>query len=242
MKKVILLLSILLSVAGSFSAAAQSQFSGWVASFNTFKTGKRTSLHTDIQWRSTHEITHTQTLLVRAGLNVSLRKDLTATAGYAFISNRRTVSGITEYVPEHRAWEQLLYTHKLGAVFVSHRFRVEQRFLAKRKVTDNTLQPDGTAYANRFRYFIRNILPLKQQPVFREGWFAALQNEVFLNFGNTATVNGKTFDQNRLYVAFGYRVHPSFDIEAGYLNQYINGSGSSFTNNHAAQVAGYLRL
>lgn len=222
--------------------AAQSQFSGWLASFNTIKTGKRTSIHNDIQWRSTDHIRHTQTLLLRAGLNVSLQKNLTVTAGYAYISNRRSAGTATGYIPEHRIWEQLLYTHKLKSVSVSHRFRIEQRFLTKTRTEGLELVRDGSAYASRFRYFIRNILPFQPQPTFKKGWFGALQNEVFLNFGNKSTVNGKTFDQNRFYLALGYRLHPAFDIEAGYMNQYVNGSGSSFTNNHVAQVAGYLRL
>ena len=69
-----------------------------------------------------------------------------------------------------------------------------------------------------------------------------MQNEVFVNIGNTANVNGKFFDQNRLYLAMGYRLCTSFDLEAGYLNQYISGRNSAFTNNHVLQVAGYLRL
>ena len=96
-------------------------------------------------------------------------------------------------------------------------------------------------YANRFRYFIRNILPLNAEPGFSKGMFAALQNEVFLNFGNKENVNGKTFDQNRLYMAVGYRFSKSFDLEAGYMNQYINGRNND-VNNHIAQIATYIRL
>ncbi len=88
---------------------AQSQFSGWLASFNTFKTGKKTSIHADIQWRSSDELKHTQTLLLRSGLNFHVSKKITATAGYAFIHNRRVISGISGYAPEHRIWEQLVY-------------------------------------------------------------------------------------------------------------------------------------
>ncbi|MBN8428426.1 MAG: DUF2490 domain-containing protein [Xanthomonadales bacterium] len=63
-----------------------------------------------------------------------------------------------------------------------------------------------------------------------------------LNFGNTSNVNGKFFDQNRLYLAMGYRLSTKADLEVGYMNQYINGKGTSFTNNHIVQLATYLRL
>src|SRR5436190_5725761 len=118
MKKICL--SLLIPVFSSlfFTLSAQSQFSGWLASFNTFKTGKKTSIHTDVQWRSSDELKHTQTLLLRPGLNFHVTKKLTATVGYAFIHSRRVVSGVSGYGPEHRIWEQLLYNHKLKNILV----------------------------------------------------------------------------------------------------------------------------
>ena len=242
MKKISLPIFSLI-IASAFSGlSAQSTFNGWLASFNTFKTGKKTSIHTDIQLRSTDEIKQVQSILIRPGLNVRLNKHVTVTAGYAFISSKRTSGTATAFMPEHRIWEQLLITHKLKRVAVSHRFRLEQRFLAKSVVVNDELERDGSAYANRFRYFIRGLIPFTNEPVFKKGCFAALQNEVFMNFGNTSTVNNEKFDQNRLYVALGYRLHPSFDLETGYLNQYVNGRNKSFSNNHIVQIAGYLRL
>lgn len=235
---------ILFAAAHSFFQAvnAQNQFTGWVASFNTIKTGKQTSLHTDIQLRSTNGWEQIQTILVRPGINFHVNKKTILTAGYAFISNRRTINNISDLVPEHRIWEQLLYNHKWKNIFISHRFRLEQRFMSKVIVVNNELESDGTAYANRFRYFIRNIIPFKKEKIFSNGLFAAFQNEVFVNIGNTANVNGEFFDQNRLYLATGYRINTKTDLEIGYMNQYVNGRGRQFTNNHILQLAGYLRL
>lgn len=224
------------------SLHAQSQFSAWLASFNTFKTGKKTSIHADLQFRSSDEWIHTQSLLIRSGLNVHLNKHFTVTAGYAYISNRRVMNEINGYVPEHRIWEQLFFSHRIKNITASHRLRLEQRFIAKTFVQEHELKCDGYVYANRLRYFFRNTIPFKQQVIFAKGMFAALQNEVFVNIGNTANVNGKFFDQNRLYLAMGYRLSPVFDLEAGYLNQYINGRNNAFANNHVLQAAGYLRL
>lgn len=238
MKNVLLLAVVVLFTK---QTSAQTQFSGWLATFNTFKTGKKTSIHSDIQWRSGDEFKFTQTLLLRAGLNYHLTKRSTLSAGYAFIHNYRNIGGADGYVPEHRIWEQFVYSHKLSRVNMSHRFRLEQRFLSKTIVDNNELKNDGSLYANRFRYFIRNILPLNNQPAFSKGMFVALQNEVFLNFGNKQHVNGKTFDQNRLYGAVGYRFRKQFDLEAGYMNQHVNGRTNDVTN-HIVQVATYIRL
>lgn len=239
MKKIILIIVILFAYLQN--ASAQKQFSGWLASFNTIKAGKKTSIHADVQWRSSDEFAFTQTFLIRTGLNYHLNKKSTVTGGYAFIHNYRNMGGIDGYAPEHRIWEQFLYNHTLDKIAVSHRFRLEQRFISKTIIDNNELKNDGSVYANRFRYFIRNVLPLGNKGAFKKGVFVALQNEVFLNIGNKRNVNGKTFDQNRLYLATGYRFRKSFDLEAGYINQYINGRTND-VNNHVVQLAGYIRL
>jgi len=222
-------------------AHGQAQFSGWLASFNTFKLNNKLSIHFDAQLRSTDKWQQVQTILLRPGLNVHLKKQWTITAGYAFISNRRTVSGISDLLPEHRIWQQALFSHKLKNVSISHRFRFEERFISRATLSNDELKTDGNDQAFRFRYFIRNIIPFAGSGSFSRGLFFALQNEVFLNTGNKSAVNGKTFDQNRLYAAIGYRLPGKFDIEGGYMNQYISTS-SSFINNHITQIAVYKRL
>ncbi len=243
MKKWALLFFVQLTASVFTVLSAQSTFSGWLASFNTFKTGKKTSIHTDIQLRSTDEIKQVQTLLIRPGLNVRLNKYLTVTAGYAFISNKRIVGNASGFATEHRIWEQLLVSHKLKSIAVTHRFRLEQRFIAKNYRSGQPVRARWLCLCQPFPVFYpAPCVLLKKEPVFSKGLFGALQNEVFLNFGDVSTVNNETFDQNRLYLAVGYRLHPAFDLEAGYLNQYVNGRNKTFTNNHVMQLAGYLRL
>ena len=225
----------------SLAVPAQTQFTGWLASFNTFSNEGKTSIHLDVQLRSTDEFRYVQTFLARTGVNVKLKNNITGTAGYAYISNRRTVNTITGYSPEHRIWEQLLVSHPFLHSTLAHRFRLEQRFIATPSVQSGELKADGNVFANRFRYFFRTVLPLARQKPFKKGWFGALQNEVFLNFGDKSHVNGKTFDQNRAYGAIGYRLSPVVDLETGYLNQYVTGR-SGFVNNHVVQFAVYTKL
>lgn len=223
-------------------AFAQSQFTGWLASFNTFKTGKKTSIHFDAQLRSTDEFKQTQTLLLRPGINFHINKTTTLTAGYAFISNRRNISGVSDMTVEHRIWQQALINQKIKRITLAHRFRFEQRFLPMVTVQNDELETNGYTMTGRLRYFARAILPFNKQSSFTKGAFGALQNEIFVNVIDKYKVNGEFFDQNRAYLAIGYRLSPKADLEIGYLNQYVNGAGSAFANNHVLQVAGYLRL
>lgn len=220
---------------------AQTQFSGWLASFNTFGLNKKLSLHFDAQLRSNDELAAVQTVLLRPGLNVHLSKTVVLSGGYAFIANRRTAGSLSNLLAEHRIWQQATINQKLKNISIAHRFRFEERFLPKAKVVNNELETDGFDQAFRIRYFLRSIIPFNKQATFSKGFFLALQNEVFLNTGNKSAVNGKSFDQNRLYGAVGYRLPNKLDLEAGYMNQYTT-TRTSFTNNHIVQLAVYKRL
>jgi hypothetical protein len=221
-------------------AMAQPQFSGWLASFNTFNLSKRLSAHFDGQLRSADGWDEVQTILLRPGVNVHLGPKWTATGGYAFIVNRRTLGGLSGLLPEHRAWQQVLFTHKASNVTVAHRLRFEERYISKATARAGELTTNGYDNAYRLRYFLRSIIPLVKTTAFNQGFFLALQNEVLINTGDRTAVNGKTFDQNRLYGAFGYRLPAKLDIEAGYMNQYTV-TRTSFSNNHIIQIALYKR-
>lgn len=245
MKYLLLFFALLFSFANS--VFSQKINTAWVGSFNSFTIGKKTSIHFDAQWRSDDDFRHMQTLLIRPGINYKATDRLLATAGYAYISNRRLFTGdadqvVTGYSPEHRIWEQLIYTHPLAKTSLAHRFRLEQRFISKTYTEGDKVVNDGNVYANRFRYFLRTVIPINGQKPFVKGVFTALQNEVMFNIGNNSHVNGRSFDQNRAYLALGYRVSKEFDIEAGYLNQYVKGRNDAFTNNHVTQLAIYCRF
>ncbi|MBX2924214.1 MAG: DUF2490 domain-containing protein [Chitinophagaceae bacterium] len=240
MKLFIFSLLLMIPALQSFS---QAQFNGWLASFYTVRLKNNFSIQSDVQLRSSDQVEHVQTLLLRAGINYNTSKNLMLTTGYAYIDNLRTLSDQKGYVSEHRVWQQLLISQKVaGFIPVSHRFRLEQRFIGKPVLADDNVKKDGHAYANRTRYFLRGIIPFNGQKKFSKGMFGAAQNEIFVQFGNTRNVNGKTFDQNRAYLALGYRFSPRLDTEAGYMNQYISGRNEAFTNNHILQVVGYLKL
>lgn len=230
-------------IVNSIPASSQSRFSGWFASLNSIKTGKKTSIHTEFQLRSSDQVKQLQTILLRSGFNYHLKKNMVLTAGYGYILNRRPLNILSAFGHEHRIWQQFLVSHAIKKNQLSHRFRLEERYLERVASTNGTtFFRDGYDYTTRFRYFVRDIIPFSSAPVFTEGPFAALQNEVFVNVTDKNSVNGKFFDQNRFYVAAGYRFHKKFDLEIGYMNQYISGANKTFTNNHILQLASYLRL
>ncbi len=61
---------------------------------------------------------------------------------------------------------------------------------------------------------------LTKTPEFSKGWYAGIQNEVFLNAQNKENINDSFFDQNRVYAGLGYRFSKKIDLEAGYMYRY----------------------
>lgn len=242
MKKISVVFLFILTLFSVKNAKAQSQFSGWLASFNTIKAGKKTSIHFDAQFRSSDEIKQFQTILLRPGINFHLKNNFILSGGYAAIFNRSSLFSPSQLITEHRIWEQLIYSHKIKTIAIQHRLRLEERFIPNVYFGVDGPFVGNRSFAGRARYFIRNVLPLKKQDKFTKGLFVALQDEIFLNVLSKDKVNGKTFDQNRLLLSTGYRISPKTDLEIGYLNQYVNGRGSNFVNNHVVQLACYLRL
>lgn len=210
------------------------QNSGWLLFLNSTKLNEKWGLHLDVQVRTADDWDGVRNVLFRPGATYYLNKNSNATVGYLFTNTFLKQDGAADNtLTEHRIWEQYIFTHKIKSVFSQHRFRLEQRFI-------ETSGDD--VFAQRLRYFFRFVLPLTtEKESFIEGPFVALQNELFFNIQNKAKLNGALFDQNRAYGAVGYRFSKRFDIEAGYLNQFINGRLANTTNN-AIQLAFYTRF
>lgn len=221
----------------------QETFTGWGALFSSYKLNDKFSIHFDGQLRSSDKWEEAQTLMLRPGLNYHFKPNMVATVGYLFSDSKRTVGEVTDWVAEHRIWEQFIYNQKFiisaHATTLQHRFRLEQRFLPHVVVEGNDLSASSYNFAQRLRYFVRGVFPLKKSETFTDGAFVALQNEAFFNVQNSP--NDKFFDQNRVYIAAGWRLSPAFDLEAGYLNQFVIGRGTNVSNN-VIQLALYARL
>ncbi len=222
--------------------AQTANFGGWFATFQNYRIKNKFGAFFDGQIRSTAQVQQVNAILLRPGLTYSFNKNITATAGYAFVESRRRIGSVTGLAPEHRTWQQLIVRHKIATASVQHRFRQEQRFLSKAYLQNNEVKHRGHNYANRFRYFARAVVPLKNTRQFTKGAFTSLQNEVFLNVGNKKAVNGRFFDQNRLYGSVGYRFSPKFDAETGYMNQYMIQASGAVSNFHILQIATYVNL
>ncbi|WP_348621295.1 DUF2490 domain-containing protein [Pedobacter lusitanus] len=229
------LLIVLCFFGTTINAQTNYQNSGWLFLLNNTKINKKWGTHLDIQLRSADNWNNVKNFLFRPGITYFLNDKNDITLGYLLSETHNQVDDLGEHkLTEHRIWQQYIHKHKISTINVSHRFRLEQRFAEKIRNED--------IFAQRFRYFVRFIIPLKKEVKnFEEGLFAALQNELFFNVQNKDKLNGHFFDQNRAYGALGYRFSKKFDLEAGYLNQAVKGASNNSVNN-VIQLAVYTRF
>ncbi|MFD0765604.1 DUF2490 domain-containing protein [Mucilaginibacter lutimaris] len=236
MKKSLALLLLLSTLVPCKLFAQDNRFSGWAALFHSQKFSDKWGMSFDAQFRSADHYDYLQNVLLRPSVNYYFDKNKMAALGYAYIATNNHANGVETFRPESRIWEQIIINTKISkAATLQHRFRLEQRFLG------NTTAKNDHYFSQRLRYFARAVVPLKKTEAFTKGTFVALQNEAFANVQNNHKVNKHFFDQNRAYVALGYRLHKKADIEFGYLNQFVQQTAATYFN-HVLQAAIYTRL
>lgn len=187
----------------------------WIAYTGDNKLNKFIGIHSELQGRNFGVARSVETVLVRVGLNVYLKPYAMFTAGYGYIySNPNDGTLSASRISEHRTWQQLLLRQKTRAIFMDHRYRLEQRFL------DN-LSTGTSRTEHRIRYRYQVLFPLYTVSPHLRHLFVALNNEIMINFRKNTS---ELFDRNRIFVAIGYQVHPKLNFQLGYMNQYARSS------------------
>lgn len=95
---------------------------------------------------------------------------------------------------------------------------LEQRWVG-RYTNANLEKEDDYVFLNRMRYLMRLQLPIGKKKIEDKTLYAALYDEVFIQFGKEVQEN--IFDQNRLGALLGYKWNKSFRIEGGALLQTL---------------------
>jgi hypothetical protein len=150
---------------------AENEVHAWQAAFLTGPMHGRLRWYVDGHLRFGDGSRNPWTQILRPALQLDLSSKVALYFGMAWVWGH-TRAGVRL---ERRPWQQLFVHHDLGAFRLSHRLRVEERFL-----------PDG-GFAWRFRYFLRVAAPLRGRL-----WLGTIQ-EVFLR------PERATFDQHRAF-------------------------------------------
>jgi len=206
MKKFILFITLL-----SLPFAAKSQDSNlgnWLVYIGSKQLNSKWNLHHEVQYRNYNAIGDLEQLLLRTGLGYKIGGKSNLLLGYGYINSENFTGNENEQitVEEHRIFQQFITKHSLGRVGFQHRFRLEERFVE-------------SDFKTRLRYFLGLNIPIKDSK-----YYVSFYNEIFLN----GTSN--TFDRNRIYGGFGYKVSKGIKIELGYMSQVFETSSRDQIN------------
>jgi hypothetical protein len=208
----------------------------WLMYFGDHKVASRWGVHVEAQWRRNQLIVNPQQLLLRTGINYHFTANAFGTVGYCFVETYPYGEFAAKSTfPEHRLWQQIQFKSQMERLEVVSRIRLEQRFIHNPVQVSTSYKAGKAVYSNRFRMLYRASFPFKGKSIIDKSWYASIYNEVFVNFGKNVGLN--IFDQNRAYIAIGYKYPRLGRIEVGLMDQIIvKADGKRIENNPTLQV------
>lgn len=217
----------------------------WPQLFVFLPLDKKWGIHAEYQWRRVNGLNDGQQGLLRTAIQYKLNEQAMVQLGYAWVETYPYGDypiAANGRFPEHRIYEQLSLVQPFNKLRITHRFRVEQRFLGKIK-PDTEREIESWNYLNRFRYQLRaqqQLFTQKQTRVY--GVFA---DELFIGAGKNTGLN--VFDQNRLMLLAGIASGKHLQLETGFLQQIVQQGAAVngravFQKNNGWLLAVYLTL
>jgi hypothetical protein len=204
----------------------------WLGFFNQTRFSDRWGMWADIHYRLTDDFANRPfQLLIRPAVTYFIKDNLRLSVGHAMITHY-PAKGLNTTRFEHRPWQQIWWNQKYTGLTTLQWLRLEQRFVEK-VVADEKVS--GHNYTFRVRYNFGFFIPLKGKEMTAKTPFAAILNEVFINLGDNVVYN--TFDQNRLFLGFGYQFTSHLNAQFGYMNIYQQEpSGNNYLSTHALRL------
>jgi hypothetical protein len=209
------ILSVLFLIGSSSIAYCQNtkenDLGAWYMYFYTAKFNEsRFGVQGDVQYRNYNLVGDLQQLLIRSGLTYTPKNtSVTLTLGIANITTSN-LGNEKETFNENRIYQEALLPQKIGArIFITHRFRYEQRFI------------DNQNFRTRFRYNVFMNISLNKKSIEKNTVYIAFYNEIFINGESNIGANKKVgvFDRNRFYCGLGYGMSNELRLQLGLMNQ-----------------------
>lgn len=175
----------------------------------------------------------------RMRISYALSKQWVTGGGFAvfFHHPNDPVSTSKLVVPEWRPHVEASYEHTTGRCSITHRYRIENRFMHNNL---NEALVDGYSSTWRFRYRI-GFDYLIINDTAKRPLKLRLTNELLINAGKN--VQNNVFDNNRVTLSIHYSLPANFAIEVGYLHWFQQrSSGYQFFNRHIITFAIFHKL
>lgn len=215
----VLALALLCLMLGPVAASAQGgawstvqQPAIWLNATIDQAVSGRASLWFDGHWRRMESGREPQQVLLRPGMQWTIRPGVRVGAGYTYAATAPYGESPSAFPSrEHRGWQQLSVAHRVGQVGLSYRLRWEQRWLAS---VQEQLGP--FAYQQRARLQARAQVPLARAVAGPVVGF--VYNEYFLPVGHSDAERVRL--QNRAGVGLGIPLSARQRIDVSYMHHW----------------------
>jgi hypothetical protein len=187
----------------------------WLNTFVDHDIAPRTALWFDGHWRR-DGIANPQQVLVRPGVQYTIRPGVRVGGGYAYIATAPYgESPNARPLREHRGWQQLSLSNSVRGIALTHRFRSEQRWTG---AVDGKGERGPLTYQQRLRYFIRAQRALGDHATAAGPVIGFATNEFFLPIGHSDGEQKRL--QNRAQIGVGLPASAKQRLEFSYLHQW----------------------
>lgn len=207
-----LIVILLLGMISQMDAQSRDNYNMWFQYLMSARLTDKSTLTALSQYRSFDLVYDTRLFLVSAYVDYEVANDVKPAAGFMFLVLDSYKSDNTKKERyEKRPFQQVTLGGNIGRTSVSHRFRVEERFISN---------PDE--FIVRLRYLVSLRIPFNRAGE-KEKLYGILKNELRMN-----VVKEDPFDSNRLTAGLGIKVGKNSAIEVAFINQLETGSTSNY--------------
>ena len=198
LKKVILIIPLLFTFSLSSQDLNENDWGSWVMLYGNNKISNSFNVITEFRLHNYEVFKDLDNQFIRTGLNYQIASGVSITTGYIH-QYSETIDNTS--VSENRPYEEITLKNKIKKLSISHRYRIEHRWINRNGSTD---------FSNRMRYRL-----MLSHPLF-DKFYVKFFDEIFIN------LQEPIFNQNRLHVGLGYTFDPNFKLELGYLKNHFS--------------------
>jgi hypothetical protein len=221
------LITALTAAPAEAAPPSEHRYQTWLAAFVHGPIKGHAWFWTDAQLRL-YENFEPSAILLRPGFSWKVGPPVYLTAGYAWTPSWQRPGERLDFIDEHRAWEQIMWTPSNEATGTAAilRARLEQR-----------MRPaDHRDTGLRARFMWRGQVPISRRwPVIFVVW-----DEVFVALNDAMWGQKRGFDQNRAFAGVGWQIRPTIvRVEIGYTNVWLVREGPDPVN-HIIAVNTFL--
>ncbi len=194
MRKILLLICLCFIISkAKAQSSAEDKLGTWYMYNGSHKLSDKFGLKTMAHFRYYELTEEFQQEIYRLGLNYQLNSKVNFTLGYSFVNTDTSYKTPSSTVNENRIYEDLNISSKLKKINLSHRIRLEHRFL-------------NSTTSHWFRYNLNASYPISNN------WSFYVFNEIFLNIDQS-----KRFVQNWTGAGFLHKLNNTIKLKAGYF-------------------------